>query len=124
MPHIAPGQAPVFHRGGLRVTGLAAPSRGARETAVWRFVLEPGAPGAEHAVDREEVFVALRGRARLTLGSEVVDLEAGGAFVVPAGTTFSLANPHDEAFEAVAAMPVGARACLPGGAPFTPPWAE
>ena len=44
--------------------------------------------------------------------------------VLPAGETFDLANPHDEPFEAVAVMPVGGRATLPGGEPFVPPWAQ
>ena len=51
-------------------------------------------------------------------------LGAGEALIVPADETFELANPHDEAFEAVAVMPVGGRATLPGGDPFVPPWAE
>jgi mannose-6-phosphate isomerase-like protein (cupin superfamily) len=70
------------------------------------------------------VFVALRGRARISIDGGQVELAAGDAFVVPAGTTFTLANPHPEAFEAVAALPVGGRARMPGGEPFTPPWAE
>ena len=43
---------------------------------------------------------------------------------MPAGIDFSLANPHDVPFEAVVALPVGGRATMPGGEPFTPPWAE
>jgi hypothetical protein len=43
---------------------------------------------------------------------------------VPAGQTFDLANPYDEPFEAVAVMPVGGRATIPGDEPFVPPWAE
>ena len=37
---------------------------------------------------------------------------------------FDLANPYEEPFEAVAVMPVGGRATIPGEAPFVPPWAE
>jgi quercetin dioxygenase-like cupin family protein len=106
------------------VLGLASPSRGASETAVWRLTLEAGAPGAVHSLDREEVFVALAGAARATVGGDEHELAAGEALVVPAGVEFALANPHDEPFEAVVAFPVGGRATLPGGEPFTPPWAE
>jgi hypothetical protein len=37
---------------------------------------------------------------------------------------FSLANPGEVAFEAIAVAPVGVRARLPGGEPFAPPWTE
>lgn len=65
-------------------------------------------------MDREEVFVAVAGRA----------LAAGDALVVPAGRRFSLAHPSAEPFRAVVALPVGGRASMPGQAPFVPPWAE
>jgi hypothetical protein len=41
---------------------------------------------------------------------------------VPAGEPFSLANPHADAFEAIAILPVGAQATFEGAQPFVPPW--
>jgi mannose-6-phosphate isomerase-like protein (cupin superfamily) len=124
MPVIPGATAPTFSLPGLVVTGLAAPSRGATETSVWHLVLEPGAPGVEHSMDREEVFVAVAGHALATVGDEETALAAGDALVVPAGRRFSLANPSAEPFRAVVALPVGGRASMPGQAPFVPPWAE
>lgn len=124
MPVIPGATAPTFSLPGLVVTGLAAPSRGATETSVWHLVLEPGAPGVEHSMDREEVFVAVAGRALATVGGDEAPLAAGDALVVPAGRRFSLANPSAEPFRAVVALPVGGRASMPGQAPFVPPWAE
>jgi mannose-6-phosphate isomerase-like protein (cupin superfamily) len=120
---IDPDHAPTFTVPGLTVTGLASPSRGASETSAWRLVIEPGSPGATHQVTREEVFVALRGTAVATVGGEQRPLPAGGALVVPPHTDFSLANPSEEPFEAVALLPVGGAAVM-GGETFTPPWAE
>jgi mannose-6-phosphate isomerase-like protein (cupin superfamily) len=122
MPLIRAENAPQFTLPGLNVTGLAAPSRGARETSVWRLRLDPDAPGVAHSVDREEIFVALAGRALVVLGGERVELRAGDALVVPAGHTFSLAGLGSEAFEAVALVPVGACARMAEGEPFAPPW--
>jgi mannose-6-phosphate isomerase-like protein (cupin superfamily) len=122
MPIIKATTAPQFEIPGLEVTGLAAPSRGSRETSVWRLALASGAPGAVHTVDREEVFVALAGRAIASVGDEQYVLAAGDALVVPAGVPFSLANPHPEPFEAIAALPVGGRVVMAGGEPFAPPW--
>jgi mannose-6-phosphate isomerase-like protein (cupin superfamily) len=81
-------------------------------------------PGVEHSMDREEVFVAVAGRALATVGGDEAPLAAGDALVVPAGRRFSLANPSAEPFRAVVALPVGGRASMPGQAPFVPPWAE
>jgi hypothetical protein len=43
---------------------------------------------------------------------------------IPAGELFSLANPGSEPFLAVALVPVGGQATLPGGEPFSPPWTQ
>jgi mannose-6-phosphate isomerase-like protein (cupin superfamily) len=124
MPVIPASEAPSFDIPGVRFTGLAAPSRGARETAVWRLSMAPATEPRTHRVTREEIFVVLDGIGRFTIGAEEFDVSAGGAVIVPADTDFSLSNPHDKPFEAVAALPVGGRARIGDAPPFTPPWAE
>src|SRR3954471_19070099 len=123
MPLIKSSAAPTFDVPSLSVLGLAAPSRGCRETCVWQLTLAPGAPGSAHSVDREEIFVALDGEARVSLDGQEATLTAGDAFIVPAGRSFCLANPGSVPFRALAVLPVGGRASLPGGEPFCPPWA-
>jgi quercetin dioxygenase-like cupin family protein len=93
MPVIPAATAPTFTMPGLAVTGLAAPSRGATETSIWRLTLAPGAPGSEHTIDREEVFVVLAGRAVATIDGDQHHLRPGDALVVPPHRPFSLANP-------------------------------
>jgi quercetin dioxygenase-like cupin family protein len=124
MPVIARASAPVFPLEHASFVGLAAPSRGATETSVWEVTLQAGAPALEHSLDREEVLVAVAGRARATLDGVTHELGAGDAIIVPAQRRFSLANPYDTPFIAVAVLPVGGRARFPGGEPFTPPWTE
>ena len=124
MPILAAPSAPKFEVPFLEVTGLAAPSRGARESCVWRLSLAPGAPGTVHSMDREEIFVALAGRARVSLDGRSHELGPGDTLIVPAGQAFALENPGPEPFEALAVLPVGGRACLPAGEPFAPPWTE
>ncbi len=124
MPIIAAGSAPQLAIPGLHVVGRAAPSRGARESCVWEVEVAPGAPGTPHQVSREEIFLCLDGRAEAEVGGERVALGPGDTLVVPANTSFKLANPGTEPFRAVCVLPVGGQALLPGGAPFTPPWAE
>jgi quercetin dioxygenase-like cupin family protein len=122
MPIIKNSAAPAFTLPGITFVGLAAPSRGASETSVWRLAIAPGTTGTEHSVDREEIFIALRGVATVTLAGEPHQLAAGDAMIVPANTPFSLGNTGTEPFEAVAALPVGGKAAMPGGEPFAPPW--
>jgi quercetin dioxygenase-like cupin family protein len=122
MPVIRSSDAPQFTIPGLTVTGLAAPSRGARETCVWRLALDANTPGAPHSLDREEIFVVLSGRAVAAIGDDTVELAPGDALIVPAQQAFSLANPHAEPFEAIAVLPVGGLAAMPAGTPFAPPW--
>ncbi len=128
MPIISSAAAPTFVLDDVEFTGLAAPSRGSRENAVWRVRLSSAAPGPLHSLDREEVLVALSGRAVATLDGTEHAVSAGDAIVVPAGASFALrcAEPDDGSepvFEALAVLPVGGRAHIPGDEPFTPPWA-
>ncbi len=124
MTIVSPAKDSTFDIPGVTFTGLAAPSRGARENAVWRLRMLPGTPANPHRLTREEVIVAISGNARVTIGGVDADLPEGCAVIVPPDTEFSLFNPGDVPFEAVAVLPVGGKAILPGTPAFTPPWAE
>ncbi len=119
---IKSSSAPAFEIPGLSVVGLAAPSRGASETCVWRITLPPATPATPHAISREEIFVALSGEARIVLDGRDQVLAPGDTLVVPAGEMFSLSNPGAEPFTALAVLPVGGQAVLPGGECVSPPW--
>ncbi|MEA2421686.1 MAG: hypothetical protein QOF55_785 [Thermoleophilaceae bacterium] len=122
MPVIANEEAPRFDVAGTHVVGLAAPSRGAAETCAWRLTLDPGASSPDHSLDHEEVFVALAGRARATVDGTSHEIREGDGLIVPAGVPFTIANHGTEPFEAVACLPVGARATVAGNV-TAPPWA-
>ena len=124
MPHISAADAPTFTLHGTQFTGLAAPSRGAAENAVWRVAVAAGhAKGVPHQLSREEILVAITGEAVARIGDVEHIFKAGDAIIIPAFTDFSLGNPGDQPFEAIAIFPVGGRAIIAGEAPFTPPWA-
>jgi len=123
MPVISGAAAPQFTLPGVTFIGLASPSRGAKENAVWRLIMAPGVAPLPHRLTREEILVATAGTAVATIAGEAHRLAAGDSIVVPAGTDFSLATPGGEAFEAVVILPVGGQAMIGDEAPFTPPWA-
>lgn len=122
-PLITPADACTFTLPGIEFTGLAAPSRGATESAVWIVRIQPGTPGTPHQLTREEVLVVLEGRARATIAGVDYELEPGSALMVPPRTDFALANPYTTAFRAVAVLPVGG-AGIVGDDTFVPPWAQ
>ena len=122
MPHIASADAPVFSIPGTTFIGLAAPSRGSKENAVWRVRVDPGTPARVHQLTREEILIAAAGSAIASLEGREIPVRAGDALIVPAFAQFSLTNPYDVPFEAIAVLPVGARAIMEGGEPFLPPW--
>ena len=102
MPVIDHRSAPCFELGAASFVGLAAPSRGARETSAWRLRLVPdGQPGLVHRVTREEVFVAIAGRADV-VGIDLVEVNPG--VDTPGGATAYLAaHLLVEALDAIAA---------------------
>jgi mannose-6-phosphate isomerase-like protein (cupin superfamily) len=117
--------APTFDMDGTHVTGYAAPSRGASDTAVWRLRLEAATETPPHSLSREEVFIALAGAATAFIEDRRLEVVAGDALIVPAGVRFVLANGGAEPFEAVACLPVGATGTiLPDGPTMVAPWAQ
>lgn len=123
MPLVLAEHAPRFHLHSAEFVGLAAPSRGATETAVWRVTIAGLSRGVSHRLNREEILLALKGNAQVSLAGEEFEFPAGAALIVPADTEFSLSNPHEAAFEAIAVLPVGGMAQIGQETPFTPPWA-
>jgi quercetin dioxygenase-like cupin family protein len=124
MPVIAAPPAPTHELPGARFTSLVTPSRGSTDTSVWRVDIDPAAPATPHQVTREEVFVVLDGTARVRIGGAELLAGPGASIVVPPGVPFELAAAGDAPLSALCVLPVGGQAQLPGGEPFTPPWAQ
>jgi mannose-6-phosphate isomerase-like protein (cupin superfamily) len=114
---------PRFSLPGLEFVGLASPSRGSDDLCTWRLTLEPGLTSPEpHTLDRDEVFMVLRGAIRLGPDADVVS--AGDVAVVPAGSPIQVANAGDGEAEVVVAISAGFTATAGDGAVVgTPPWA-
>jgi quercetin dioxygenase-like cupin family protein len=124
MPIADAGTASVHEMDGVRFTPLAVPSTGSTEISVWRVELPPHGDAVPHELTREEVLVVLSGTARASIDGRVAEVRAGGAVIVPPDTPFSLTAAGEEPVVALAYLPVGGQARMPGGEPFTPPWAQ
>jgi quercetin dioxygenase-like cupin family protein len=124
MPVItAPPEATHTH-GSTRFTSLATPSRGSRETSVWRAEIAPGTPATPHSLTREEVFVVLEGEATVEIDGVCQSARPGDAIVVPAGVELALANDGEVTLRLLCCLPVGGQGRIGDGEPFTPPWAQ
>lgn len=123
MPVLPAPTAPTHDIGGARFTSLATPTSGSTDTSVWLVEIDAGTPATPHELTREEVFVVLSGRAAVRIGDRDQEAAAGDAIVVPSGVPFALAPVGAEPLRALCCLPVGGQARLPGGEPFTPPWA-
>jgi len=123
MPVLPAPETPTHDIGAARFTALATPTSGSTDTSVWLVEIDAGAPATPHELTREEVFVVLAGRAVVRIGDRDQEARVGDAIVVPAAVPFALAPAGDEPLRALCCLPVGGQARLPGGEPFTPPWA-
>ncbi len=86
MPVESAGDHPSFELGENTITSLAAPSRGSRETALFRIDLPPGGALPPHRHDHFDVFTVTAGGARFHLDEVVHQMVVGDAAVVPIGS--------------------------------------
>lgn len=106
------------------MTGLAAPSQGSRELSSWRVRMAAGAAGPVHAIDREQVWMPVRGSLAVTVDDRTATVAPGQAAVLPAGVLRQI-RAGDGPVEALVCMPNGGQATVPGSdARHRLPWAE
>ena len=65
------------------MAGLAAPSQGTAELSTWRVRMATGRNSPVHIIDREQVWMPLRGTFEFTVDGETAQVGAGEALAVP-----------------------------------------
>jgi quercetin dioxygenase-like cupin family protein len=108
------------------MAGLAAPSQGTAELSTWRVRMTPAASSPVHIIDREQVWMPLRGTFEFTVDGETAVVGAGEALAVPSGATrqFRAGGSDTSEAEAIVCMAAGGQAALPGSdARQALPWA-
>jgi mannose-6-phosphate isomerase-like protein (cupin superfamily) len=114
MPIITPQEAKEFELHGAKFTGLAAPSRGSKENAVWILTLPPNSIPVPHSLTREEIIVGIEGLAEAKIDGKSFEIVPDSALVVPSGSCFQLRTPTSTGFRGVVVFPVGGSALLEG----------
>jgi quercetin dioxygenase-like cupin family protein len=123
MPVISNAQTGGHQFAGVTFSPLAAPHLGSRENAVWRIKIPAGSIAeTAHQLSREEILVVVCGAAVATIDGSGHQVAPGDTIILPAFTDFRLDNPGDADFEAIAVLPAGGHALLPGQRPFMPLW--
>jgi quercetin dioxygenase-like cupin family protein len=108
------------------MAGLAAPSQGSAELSTWRVRMTPGSNSPVHIIDREQVWMPLRGAFEFTVDGETAVVGAGEALAVPGGATrqFRAGGTGTPHAEAIVCMAAGGQATVPGSDARQPlPWA-
>jgi quercetin dioxygenase-like cupin family protein len=86
---------PIQHEPGLFAIKLIDGSRGARNVALLRGWLEPGASHSPHTHDAEEAVTFLAGRGVVTIGQQSFQVTEGDALLIPPHVIHSTTNDDE-----------------------------
>lgn len=95
---------PVSAGSGTRLQVLIGPDEGPN-FAMRRFVMEPGGGMPRHTNLVEHEQYVLRGRARIGIGEDEVDVKEGDVVFIPAGTPHWYRAGGEEPFEFLCVVP-------------------
>ena len=101
----------------------ASPTLGGTDgQSLWWVQMREGAAGPPHVVDSEQIWALIEGSARLQVGADRWELQAGDTVVLPAGVVRQVTARS--ALRAVVTGSGTATVSVPGedGSRGTPPW--
>ncbi|NBF39243.1 MAG: cupin domain-containing protein [Spirochaetes bacterium] len=75
------------------------PSTGMKDVSVARMVAPPGWSEPAQTPEFDELTLMIRGRKRVIVGEDELELSAGESLLVRAGTRVQYSNPYDEPAE-------------------------
>ena len=85
-----------------RTAAVVTPSAGSRDSGAVLLEVQPGCRLEPHTDSAEEIVVVVAGRARVTVGGEAAELDAGGVALIPADAPHDVRSVGDEALRFVA----------------------
>ncbi len=75
--------------------------------AMRRFIMDPGGGMPRHTNEVEHEQYVLRGRARVTIGDDVIEVVENDVVYIPAGVPHSYESIGSEPFEFICVVPNG-----------------
>lgn len=124
MPIVQHSEVREFEMLGNFMSGLATPSRGARQLEVWRANTAPKAATPLHRHSDEEIVVVLRGQGEAHAGGKVSPFQAPCTLILPGNELHKLVNTGTEWLEALAVVPIGSKVFDADGNEMALPWRE
>lgn len=103
--HSADVEAEAVSAGEATQRQVLISSEDAPNFALRRFIMQPGGGMPAHTNSVEHGQYVLRGRAKVGLGDEVVEVRAGDVLFIPAGVQHWYRAQGDEAFEFLCVVP-------------------
>jgi mannose-6-phosphate isomerase-like protein (cupin superfamily) len=106
-PH---SEIPEHQMLGNTISGLATPSKGAKQFEVWRSSLPPGSRTPPHHVhDTEEVFIFLKGKGKAVVNGKETEFVAPCTVVLPAHVPHYYMNTGTEPTDAIVVIGIGSQ---------------
>ena len=122
MPILKFDDAPEFDVSGVRIRGLASPSRGATEVMTYLVEMSPGQRVPDHAHDHEEVSYVVSGRCTISIEEEETVLQSGDTVVIPSGIVHRAWTDEQSDAVVLVSMPSGTILIRGDGRRVVPPW--
>ena len=114
---------PVYElAAGNQLRGLATPSLGSSEVALWNHVLDPGAEVPLHWHDHDQVIYVLSGSGRVIVRDGEVVVTRRDVVVAPAHIPHRVCAGPEEALDTLVVMPAALRSFRPDGSEMETPW--
>ena len=117
-------EIPVHELSGNRLRGLATPSRGSSDIAMWNHSVAPGAASPPHRHDHDQVIYVLSGEGRVVVGDDDFPVAAGDVIVAPAEIPHQVLAAPDQGLDTIVAMLTALRTFRPDGSEIDQPWAR
>lgn len=124
MPVIRSTEGTEHRMEGGVFTAYANPRTGSTELCAWSTRVPAGQIGAEHWINREEIFLVLEGTPHVSIDGAETELAPGDVVIAPAGSQLRLDNPDAQDAVIWAATSIGLTAKLADGREVNPPWAN
>ena len=115
-------EAPVFDLSGVRIRGLAAPSRGASEVMTYLVELAAAQQVPLHTHVHEEVSHLVSGRWTVSIAGQDSELGPGDTAVIPAGVVHASYTLEGDEAVILTSMPAGTLLIRDDGERVSPPW--
>jgi mannose-6-phosphate isomerase-like protein (cupin superfamily) len=112
----------VFKNNGNKLQGLATPSKGSKQFEVWQSEIAPGSKTPLHKHETDEIFVFLKGEAKVIIGDRELHVKAPATVIAPAGKKHQVINTGKVPTQQIVIIGAGSKIWSKDGKVLNLPW--